>query len=102
MRCRARSKPGGPLQKPAASLQQGGDRSKTQIAGISVLPKGSTLMRYEDASTPERDSTLQDLTTVIDGSLSGLAHYHLLRQELDNIRELPERRDRDRVPAPPG
>jgi len=38
---------------------------------------------------------------VIDGSLSGLAHYHLLRQELDHIRELPERRERDRVPAAP-
>jgi hypothetical protein len=58
-------------------------------------------MRYEDASMPERDPTLQDLTIVIDGSLSGLAHYHLLRQELDNIRDLPERRERDRVPAAP-
>ena len=37
--------------------------------------------------------------TVIDGSLSGLAHYHLLRQELDHIRALPERRDRDRDPG---
>ncbi len=58
-------------------------------------------MRYEDASTPECDTTLQALATVIDGSLSGLAHYHVLRQELDNIRELPERRDRERVPALP-
>lgn len=58
-------------------------------------------MRYDDASMPARDPTLQDLTTVIDGSLTGLAHYHLLRQELDNIRDLPERRERDRVPAPP-
>jgi hypothetical protein len=56
-------------------------------------------MRYEDASTPECDTTLQALATVIDGSLSGLAHYHLLRQELDNIRALPERRERDRAPA---
>ncbi len=38
---------------------------------------------------------------MIDGSLSGLAYYHLLRQELDNIRALPERRERERVPAPP-
>jgi hypothetical protein len=58
-------------------------------------------MRYEDACSPECDSTLQALANVIDGSLSGLAHYHLLRQELDNIRALPERRDRERVPAPP-
>ena len=58
-------------------------------------------MRYDDASMPDRDATLQALSTVIDGSLSGLAHYHLLRQELDSIRDLPERRDRDRVPAPP-
>jgi hypothetical protein len=56
-------------------------------------------VRYEDASTPECDTTLQALATVIDGSLSGLARYHLLRQELDNIRALPERRERDRVPA---
>jgi hypothetical protein len=57
-------------------------------------------MRYEDASTPECDTTLQALATVIDGSLSGLAHYHLLRQDLANIRALPERRDGDRVPSP--
>ena len=58
-------------------------------------------MRYEDASRPECDTTLQALADVIDGSLSGLAHYHLLRQELDNIRALPERRRRERVPALP-
>jgi hypothetical protein len=58
-------------------------------------------MRYEEASHPKRDVTLQALATVIDGSLAGLAHYHLLRQELDNIRDLPERRGRDRVPPPP-
>lgn len=58
-------------------------------------------MRYEDASTPECDTTLQALATVIDGSLSGLARYHLLRQELDTIRALPERRERDRAPALP-
>jgi hypothetical protein len=57
-------------------------------------------MRYEDAA-PACDTTLQALATVIDGSLSGLAHYHLLRQELDNIRALPERRDRERVPSLP-
>ena len=56
-------------------------------------------MRYDDASNPECDTTLQALATVIDGSLSGLARYHLLRQELDNIRALPEGRDPDRVPA---
>lgn len=38
---------------------------------------------------------------MIDGSLLGLARYHLLRQELDTIRAVPVRRDRDRVPAPP-
>ena len=56
-------------------------------------------MRHDD--TPARDTTLQALATVIDGSLSGLANYHRLRQELDNIRALPERRGRDRVPAAP-
>jgi len=58
-------------------------------------------MRYEDDPGTDRDSTLQALATVIDGSLSGLARYHLLRQELDNIRDLPQRRDRDRVPPAP-
>lgn len=58
-------------------------------------------MRHTDASSPEGDLTLQALATVIDGSLSGLADYHLLRQELDRIRALPERRDRERVPPPP-
>ncbi len=58
-------------------------------------------MRYDDASYPKRDVTLQALATVIDGSLTGLANYHLLRQELDNIRDLPERRERDRVPPAP-
>jgi hypothetical protein len=58
-------------------------------------------MRYEDASPPPSDTTLQALTVMIDGSLSGLARYHLLRQELDSIRDLPERRERDRVPARP-
>ncbi|HEY1568299.1 MAG TPA: hypothetical protein VGF68_14825 [Solirubrobacteraceae bacterium] len=58
-------------------------------------------MRYENNSRTDLDTTLQALATVIDGSLSGLAHYHLLRQELDNIRDLPERRPRDRVPAAP-
>jgi hypothetical protein len=58
-------------------------------------------MRHEDASAHGCDATLEALATVIDGSLSGLAHYHLLRQELEIIRALPERRDRDRVPAPP-
>ena len=58
-------------------------------------------MRYQDNSPADSDATLQALSAVIDGSLSGLAHYHLLRQELDDIRDLPERRERDRVPAPP-
>jgi hypothetical protein len=66
-----------------------------------VRGKELTVMRYEDASPPECDTTLEALATVIDGSLSGLARYHLLRQELDTIRALPERRDRDRVPATP-
>jgi hypothetical protein len=58
-------------------------------------------MRYEDAWTPECDWTLQVLATVIDGSLSGLARYHLLRQDLANIRALPERPDEGRVPPLP-
>ena len=58
-------------------------------------------MRYDDNLGAGRDTTLQALATVIDGSLSGLAQYHLLREELANIRDLPERRARDRLPAAP-
>jgi hypothetical protein len=54
-----------------------------------------------DERTSSCDTTLEALTTVIDGSLSGLANYHLLRRELDNIRALPERREREREPAAP-
>jgi hypothetical protein len=58
-------------------------------------------MRYEDASTPACDTTLQALATTTDDSQPRRPGHNLLRQELDTIRALPERRDRDRDPATP-
>jgi hypothetical protein len=41
-----------------------------------------------DAS--DQDATLAMISRLRDGSLSGLASYHLLRRDLIRIRELPE------------
>ena len=105
---------GGPARRLFALLPDGTDlgitkrrrnhrpsHSNTQITGISVLRGKAPLMRYEDDSRPDCDTTLQALATVIDGSLSGLAHYHLLRQELDNIRALPSAASVSICPAAP-
>jgi hypothetical protein len=50
--------------------------------------------------TPEDDPTLRMLGAVVDGSVAGLAHYHLLKMQLFSIRNLPERNERDRNAAP--
>ena len=39
---------------------------------------------------PEPDLTVSMLDSLRDGSLAGLAEYHLLKMELDAIRNLPE------------
>lgn len=68
---------------------------------LAVVPTGDGADIDSTLGSAECDLTLQALESVIDGSLSGLADYHLLRQELDRIRALPERRDRERIPPPP-
>ena len=47
-------------------------------------------MTPRDAETPEADPTLTMLTAVADGTLTGLARYHLLKRQLLEIRNLPE------------
>jgi hypothetical protein len=46
--------------------------------------------------TPAEDPTLRLLETVAEDSLAGLANYHLMKMQLENIRNLPERSERDR------
>jgi hypothetical protein len=48
---------------------------------------------------PENDVTLAMLDSVLDGSLAGLAHHHLLKLQLQRIRDLPEVFERDRARA---
>jgi hypothetical protein len=50
--------------------------------------------------TPADDPTPSLLETVPEDSLAGLANYHLMTMELDNIRILPERSDRERNVRP--
>jgi hypothetical protein len=50
--------------------------------------------------TPTDDPTLRLLQTIADGSLAGLANYHLMKLQLDNLRNLPEPSDRDRNVRP--
>jgi hypothetical protein len=47
-------------------------------------------MRAWTVEKPEDDLTLRLLETVNDGSISGLATYHLLKMKLEEIRALPE------------
>jgi hypothetical protein len=42
------------------------------------------------AGTRENDTTLEMLRALDDGSISGLARFHLLKMQLDTIRSLPE------------
>ena len=53
-------------------------------------------MRSRSIEKPEDDLTLQMLGSVIDGSVGGLATYHLLKMQLEAIRGLPERAESDR------
>ena len=53
-------------------------------------------MRSRSIEKPEDDVTLQMLGSVIDGSVGGLATYHLLKMQLEAIRGLPERAESDR------
>jgi hypothetical protein len=46
--------------------------------------------------TAEDDITLTLLRAVNDGSMKGLAQFHLLKMQLESIRNLPERSDHDR------
>ncbi len=57
-------------------------------------------MRPSSIERPEDDVTLQLLDDVIDGSIAGLAVYHLLKMQMEAIRGLPERPERDRRPVP--
>ncbi len=57
-------------------------------------------MRARSIEKPEDDLTLRMLETVIDGSVSGLATYHLLKMQLHAIRGLPELTERERRPPP--
>jgi hypothetical protein len=43
------------------------------------------------------DATVSMLDSLRDGSRAGLAEYHLLKMQLDAIRNLPEVADRDRL-----
>jgi hypothetical protein len=49
---------------------------------------------------PHPDATMTMLEAVADGSIEGLATYHLLKMQLLGIRELPERSDADRNARP--
>ena len=53
-------------------------------------------MKSRSIEKPEDDLTLQMLGSVIDGSVGGLATYHLLKMQLEAIRRLPERAESDR------
>ncbi len=57
-------------------------------------------MSAKSIEKPEDDLTLRMLETVVDGSVAGLATYHLLKMQLNAIRGLPERAERDRTPSP--
>lgn len=48
---------------------------------------------------PATDLTASMLDSLRDGSLAGLAEYHLLKMQLDAIRNLPEVTDRQAVGA---
>jgi hypothetical protein len=56
-------------------------------------------MDTRSQQTPRDDVTLRMLRTVADGSISGLAQFHLLKMQLDAIRGLPEYRPGSRNAA---
>lgn len=51
------------------------------------------MKRFTDEA-PATDLTLSMLDSQRDGSLAGLAQYHLLKMQLDAIRNLPQVADR--------
>jgi hypothetical protein len=58
-------------------------------------------MKHRIHQAPGTDSTVSMLDSLRDGSLAGLAQYHLLKMQLDAIRNLPEVSDRDGVGSAP-
>jgi hypothetical protein len=62
----------------------------------SFAPMKGDHMNPRSTDTSDEDVTLTLLRTLDDGSMKGLAQFHLLRMELENIRALPERRYGDR------
>jgi hypothetical protein len=48
-------------------------------------------MNSPGTGRPESDTTTQMLRVLADGSLAGLANYHLWALQLREIRDLPER-----------
>jgi hypothetical protein len=54
-------------------------------------------MKRLNPEPPENDVTLAMLDSVLDGSLAGLANHHLLKLQLQRIRDLPEAFERDRA-----
>jgi hypothetical protein len=49
-------------------------------------------MKRSDTQCPNDDATMPIVETLNDGSLAGLATYHLVRRQLLEIRGLPETR----------
>jgi hypothetical protein len=47
--------------------------------------------------TPEEGITLEMLKTLDDGSIGGLARFHLFKMQLETIRSLPEYRPDSRA-----
>jgi hypothetical protein len=60
------------------------------------VTKETQMKRCTD-ETPTTDATVSMLDSLHDGSLAGLAQYHLLKMQLDAIRNLPEAPGRDGV-----
>jgi hypothetical protein len=53
----------------------------------------SQSLNHPPGDCPELDPSVMMLSVVLDGSLCGLATYHLLKSDLLAIRGLPETRD---------
>jgi hypothetical protein len=47
-------------------------------------------MKRRAQQTPPTDPTVSMLDSLLDGSLAGLAQYHLMKMQLDALRNLPE------------
>ena len=66
---------------------------------MRTAPPGHTMVGME-RQLPQPDSTMTMLETVADGSIAGLATYHLFKMQLLSIRNLPERGETDRNAGP--